>query len=372
METRFLRNVLIKALALFLAFNAALASAYPLDGLGKLSLYNTLFKGRERFPFGETPAQSFNFSLYNLEAMFHSLKLHGQPKAGDEFRVLVLGDSSIWGTLLQPEETLAGQLNALGATTCDGRQVHAYNLGYPTLSLLKDVMILEVARRYQPDWILWSLTLQSFPLDRQLESPIVSNNPHRVLQLVQKYNLDMDTSHLQEPSWWQRTLLGQRRNLADWLRLQLYGFMWSATGIDQIYPADYEPAARDLEADPTFNGWQGPDFPSDALAWQVLQAGRQAAGQTPLLFINEPILISRGANSHIRYNFYYPRWAYNAYRQQLATFAQTHGWAYLDLWDLADEGEFTNSAIHLTPAAVQRMAQAVVKHLPCPATSPAP
>ncbi|MEN4012970.1 MAG: hypothetical protein AB1453_00255 [Chloroflexota bacterium] len=362
MESRFLRNVLIKALMLFLALNLALAAAYPLEWLGSLSLYNRLFTGRERFPFGENPRETYSFSLFNLEAMLYSLRLHGQPKGADEFRVLVLGDSSIWGTLLQPEETLAGQLNRLNLTHCDGRRVRAYNLGYPTLSLVKDVMILDAAMRYQPDWIVWGVTLQSFPLDRQVVSPIVANNPARVGALAQKYGLGI-AAGLPLPDFWQRTLLGQRRALADWLRLQLYGFLWSATGIDQAYPTDYQPAVRDLENDPAFNGWQGPDFPPDSLAWEALDAGIQAAGATPLLLVNEPVMISSGLNSHVRYNYYYPRWAYDSYRQRLAHLSGANGWAYLDLWDMAGEDEFTNSAIHLKPAAVKRMAQAVAAQL---------
>jgi hypothetical protein len=67
--------------------------------------------------------------------------------------------------------------------------------------------------------------------------------------------------------------------------------------------------------------------------------------------VNEPILISNGLNSDIRYNFFYPRWAYDEYRQTLAEHAAARHWRYLDLWDLVSPDQFTNSAIHLTPAA---------------------
>jgi hypothetical protein len=60
-------------------------------------------------------------------------------------------------------------------------------------------------------------------------------------------------------------------------------------------------------------------------------------------------LISNGLNSDIRYNFFYPRWAYDEYRQLLNEQAAAHKWHYLDLWDLVPMQEFTNSAIHLTP-----------------------
>ena len=68
------------------------------------------------------------------------------------------------------------------------------------------------------------------------------------------------------------------------------------------------------------------------------------------------MLISEGANSDIRYNFFYPRWAYDDYRILLHENAATNSWNYLDLWYLIPANEFTNSAIHLTPAGEQVLA----------------
>jgi lysophospholipase L1-like esterase len=74
------------------------------------------------------------------------------------------------------------------------------------------------------------------------------------------------------------------------------------------------------------------------------------------LLVNEPMLISNGANRNIRYNFFYPRWANDEYRTLLAGHAQAKNWKYLDLWDLVPAKEFTNSAIHLTPAGEKLLA----------------
>ena len=63
-----------------------------------------------------------------------------------------------------------------------------------------------------------------------------------------------------------------------------------------------------------------------------MQACRAAPDVMP--FVNEPILISNGLNSDIRYNFFYPRWAYDEYRLQLTEHAAGRNWRYLDLWDL--------------------------------------
>ena len=323
---------------------------------GKLSLYNSIFPGRERFPFGET-RESYNLSLFDLEAMFASHVLKGTEKTPDEYRVLLIGDSSVWGTLLRPEQTLAGQLNEGNIHAC-GKTVRAYNLGYPTISLTKDLMILDQARHYRPDMMIWLTTLEAFPNDKQLTSPIVANNAERVQGLITNYQLRLDPNDpaLVKPSAWEQTFLSQRRAVADLLRLQIYGVLWASTGIDQVYPEDYERAQIDLEASDDFHGITSLQ---DELALDVLQAGMSVVPN--IILVNEPMLISNGLNSDIRYNFFYPRWAYDEYRQTLAEHASARSWKFLDLWDLVPANEFTNSAIHLTPAGEQMLAERIAK-----------
>ena len=340
-------RVLLKAGILFALFNFAFVFVNA-ESVGKLSLYNGVFPGRERFPFGET-RESYNLSLYSLDAMFASHILSGTEKTPDELRVLLIGDSSVWGTLLTPEQTLAGQLNANSITACD-KNVRAYNLGYPTISLTKDLLILEKAMQYQPDMVIWLTTLEAFPKDKQFDSPIVANNASRVRELISHYNLSANPNDpaLVKPSNWDQTFVGQRRNLADLLRLQIYGVLWASTGVDQVYPEDYERAQTDLDANFEFHGMSQPSELRNALALDVLDALMNAA-DVPTLLVNEPMLISDGLNSDVRYNFFYPRWAYDEYRQTLSQHAGANGWNYLDLWDLVPSNEFTNSAIHLTP-----------------------
>jgi lysophospholipase L1-like esterase len=75
------------------------------------------------------------------------------------------------------------------------------------------------------------------------------------------------------------------------------------------------------------------------------------------------MFISEGQNSDIRYNLYYPRWAYDDYRRLLAQVAEDNGWNYLDLWNLVPGSEFTNSAIHLTPEGEAQLAAAIADAL---------
>ncbi|NMB54277.1 MAG: hypothetical protein GYA15_06205 [Leptolinea sp.] len=352
MNAKFLWNVLLKALVLFILVNILTGSINWRPALGQISGYNWLFPGRQRLPFGETPAKSYNLNTYNLDTMFSTLEINRGKKPADEFRVVLIGDSSIWGTLQHPEETVAARLQESGIDQMEGKKLRVYNLGYPTDSTFKDLMILDYARRYEPDMIIWFVTLDSLARSNQLNSPVVMENPEIARRMVQTYHLNIPENNLPDnPDLLSNSPLARRQELAEWFQLQLYGFMWAATGIDQYYPPVYSLAQRDLEADETYLGLAEPLKEQD-LALDVLEAGVSLGGRTPVLLVNEPILISTGSNSNLRYNYNYPRWAYDQYRVLLSDFAADHYWQYLDLWDSVSEHEFTNTAFHISPEGV--------------------
>ena len=358
----FIARVFVKALILLIVIDLLIGLGDPFPWLGRISIYNRLIPGRVRLPYGDNPSRAYNLSLFQLNAMFASHVLAGEPKPPDEFRVILIGDSSTWGYYLHPDETLAAYLNAASIKLGDGHVLRAYNLGYPVMSLMKDLLILSEAERYQPDLIVWLVSLESFPYDKQLYPPLLQHNPQPVRQLIQKYqlNLNPNDSGFVEPGFWGKTLIGQRRTLADLIRFQLYGVMWAATGIDQDIPAIYTPRMEDLPADLSFHDLQPPHLEASDLAFDIIEAGiqsgTQSAGQTPVLLVNEPMFISQGQNSDIRYNFYYPRWAYDDYRSLMTEQSQLRGWHYIDLWDAIPGDYFTNSAVHLSPDGSSRLA----------------
>jgi hypothetical protein len=71
------------------------------------------------------------------------------------------------------------------------------------------------------------------------------------------------------------------------------------------------------------------------------------------------MFISHGENSDIRYNFFYPRWAYDDYHNLMEETSIENGWQYIDMWDTIDPSEFTNSAVHLSPEGTRQFAQAI-------------
>lgn len=353
-------RILLKTLLLFALLNLLYAVVEPLPWLGRVSAYNVLFPGRERLPYGEDPTKAYNLSLFQLDALLASHQV-ARPKPPDEYRVLVIGDSSVWGFLLENQDTLAAQLNTQGGSPLERKDLRFYNLGYPILSLTKDLLLLSRVRAYDPDLVIWCITLESFPADKQLFPPLVQNNPATVRALIAKHQLPLDPNapEFVTPNWWDRTLIGQRRALADVLRLQLYGPLWAATGIDQDIPLTYTVRSEDFGTEVGFHGLQPDTLRPEDLALEVLAAGIAEVAPTPVLLVNEPMFISQGENSDLHYNFFYPRWAYDDYLSILQTTATARNWLYLDAHQAVANTEFTDSPIHLTPAGEAQFAAAL-------------
>lgn len=334
----------IKVLSLLILINLIFALLDPLPFVAQLNLYNTLFPGRPRLPYGDDPERSYNLTVNQLDAMFASHLIEGAEKREGEYRVFLIGDSSVWGFLQSTTDTLAARLNRYNLYSTDGRKAHFYNLGYPTLSVTKDLLLLEYAEKYQPDLILWFVTLESLPIETQLSSPVLTLNPQATIGLIQNGGLQLQ-AEFSPPDFWGKTILGRRRILADMIRHQIYGVLWTATGIDHHIPETFDRRTEDLSDEIAFKGIMPGDLSPSDLAFDVLQTGLTLS-DAPVIFVNEPIFRSEGANSDIRYNFYYPIWAYDRYRALFTEVASRQGWIYIDLWDLLPGDVFTDSAIH--------------------------
>lgn len=355
-------RIIIKAAILFAVLNVMFAACRPMAWLGEVSLYNRLIPGRHRLPYGEVPQKDYSLTLNNIPAMFAAHEWE-RPKKDDEFRVLLIGDSGTWGWFLENDDTLAGQLNAMGLKSADGRRVVVYNLGYPVMSLTKDLLLLDEAlNRSQADLILWPVTLQSLARGQQLEHPLLHENAERVRALIDRYSLALDKAdeRFVTRSFIEESVVGRRRDLADLIRLQAWGFAWAATGKDQDIPEDIPLRKSDLEADERWLDIAKPrPLEADDLSMDVLVAGVKRTGSTPIVIINEPIFISGGLNSDIRYNSFYPRWAYDEYRELMKAQVEAEGWTYLDFWDAIPPEEFTDTPVHLTPNGSRLFAELI-------------
>ncbi len=356
-------RVLVKGLILYALVNLAFAWLDP--PIGKLSLYNALIPGRERVPY-EREVEYYGIShtvpIYeDMDAMYRSTTL-AQLKQPDEFRVFLLGDSSAWGFQLHPSETLAGQLNSLNLRTCDGRRIIVYNAAFPLPYVMKDLLIMDKIREYDPDMFVWLITLDGFRNRTIFTNYFLDPYAARVTDLVEQYEIgNLDTEGMTETTFMDRTILGQRERLKKLLVLQLHGLGWYATGLDYYYQ-DYPSLSHDQKDDDSFFELSPGELDLESMLFDVHMAGYQHA-DVPGLTINEPIFISAGENSDIRYNEFYPRWAYDEYLDYLERWMPEDTDAYINAWDLLPASEFTDTPFHRSPAGERRLAEFIMPTL---------
>jgi hypothetical protein len=362
-------QVLIKALFLYAIANVAFAYFNP--PVGKFSIYNTWVSGRDRVPY-EREVAYYNVShtvpVYeDMDAMYQSTTL-SEPKQVDEYRVFLIGDSSAWGFQLHPPQTLVGQLNSLGLKSCDGRRIVLYNAAFPLPYVMKDLLIIDKLREYDPDMFVWTITLDGFRNRGIFTNYFLDPYAGKVRDLVDQYQLtNLEVDKLQEQTFFDRTIIGQRSLLKRIFLLQIHGMGWSATQLDYDYQT-YTALSLDQPPDDLFFEISEGELGLDQMLFDVLDAGYQHAGPFPVLVVNEPIFIASGANSDIRYNEFYPRWAYDEYRQYLDQWMQTNGRSYIDAWDLLPASEFTDTPFHRTPSGEKTFAEYLapqIKNLSC-------
>jgi hypothetical protein len=349
-------RIVAKTGFLFAIFNLLWAVLQPMQWLGGITLYQGGIK-RNRLPFSEFPDASYNLSLFDMRQMLASHEL-ARPKEANEFRVLHIGDSSVWGYVLSPHQTQAACLNEANLSLPDGRVVRVYNLGYPKLSVFKDLFILQAALDSQPDMIIWSITLASLYPGDQLDFPILRANYEAAAGLINRYGFQLPEWRLfTPPNFLERTFIGQRRQVADWVRYQLYAFGWAAGRDDHVLARFVAPHPNNLVPDSNLlsvnvvNLRQAGQIAPEDLSLDIIAAGfqlTQAAG-VPMILVNQPVY--RSESSELRLNTYYPRWAYEGYRATMLKTAEQRTWPYFDFWDVAPVDAFTDTDFHLNAAA---------------------
>lgn len=346
-------RILIKAVLLFAIFNYAF-SLVPDSALWRVSLYNTVLPGKTRFTLEN-----------NLDVLFNVHEIANSARENNAYKVVLLGDSSTWGYLLNPGETSASIINASRTSTCKGQTVHVYNLGYPVPSVLKDALLLQRALSYKPNLIIWDVTLLSvFETQALVDSNIfLQNNANAARNFINKYKLATRVRAPGRPTLQSQTFLARRDGIARFIRDQLDGIRWQATGGERVNKA-YTPHGMDVEATSLFEKRDLPPPTLDParLRFDTLNAGIRMAGNTPIVIVNEPIQVVNGKNSAIRYNTMYPRWVYDQYRDLMTMKSAQYHWNYIDLWNTIPPTLFSDSPLHRTPPG-EKMVSSTVKEI---------
>ncbi|MBN2117077.1 MAG: hypothetical protein JW730_10920 [Anaerolineales bacterium] len=368
-------RVVVKAALLFAALNVLFALVNP--PVGKITLYNSIVPGRLRFPYEQEPKfyrVGYNAPVYeDFDAMFGA-HIISRKKPVHEFRLVLLGDSSTWGISVQAEETLSEQINRLNIQTCDGRIVRVYNLGYPMSFPTRDLLILDKAMEYQPDMVLWLITLSTLQ-PKNAETYFILPHTERYLHLAQTYGLRL--SHFLQPapkpSLWNRTIIGQRARLKNIVLTQAFGILWAATGIDSHVSVQPEPSppSLDIRDDLDYEG-RLPEEASalfDGLMMDVLSTAFDVADAVPVVLVNEPIFVAAGQDHLVRYNEFYPHWVFDEYRQFMFEWAEEQDHSLLDYWNALPPDDFADQYFHRNPSGEKHFAELLapaIKDLVCP------
>lgn len=349
---RGLIRVLTKALLLAVVINVLLlwTGFNPVREITQVNLWGG-FGGRARLVY---PSDLANGQLH-VEAQLATHEVTIRPKAADEYRVVLLGESGIAGWGLPDEETLSTQLTELGIEI-DGRRVRAYNLAYPQPSVARDVIVLDAIldEGIQPDLVLWFVTAASLDNSNELEGAnrvffninearlqdAIDTNPELIPWFGQKSSILLDEPDPIDAYWGIR----DQELIPIWLNSLLYPLVppdLAETDV-RIGLADVPANVRYPEDHPGFLG-----MPNQT--WTFLSVGcRMAVTEgVQMLLVNRPILISeQGAFSQTYYNSLYEKTLYDRYRTTLNQYTMEQGIAYADFWNIVPPENYTDTPLH--------------------------
>jgi len=358
--------VVIATLILFLIANGVFALIDP--PISRLSLLNGLLPGFQRFPNPRVPGEkngTLTFSgeiARNLDMLFPAHIISAREKPKEEYRVILIGDSSAWGAGLHLEQTMTEQINQAQLMPCEDRQIVVYNLGYPGVSAIKDLLILsESAKSYHPDLMIWSFTLTTFVSGKGRDNAYAADNYERFRALEESsgYYFGSKKFSSGEPSFIDRTLYGRRGELNYLLRLHLFDLKSMSLGTDYLgTPEDIDFVQGPAGNKNDFLEFRPGDDIEEILDINLFLAAGKISGTVPILYFNEPIYIEE--NNPVRYNQVYPRWVYDLYRELFDRVSKEQSWIYLDLWNALPPDEFVDTVFHRTFEGETRVAQALI------------
>jgi hypothetical protein len=364
---RQLLRVFAKALILLIVFDVLQLALGLMPAIDHWSIYRAFTPPTSRLGLA---LQIGDPAWWTLDPLLDAHEI-AQPKAPDEFRVIMLGDSATFCLYCPTRESIPQALTDLDATI-NGKQVRAYNLAYPGSDWLKDILILQHALKYQPDAIVWLVTAKGSgdqPLPQEPEAHLITRlNAAELPALARDYNLD--TWDIQRYTaaavWYQQSIWTHGGRLRDWLvllaRTVRSALLQPGKDLTDQYllpgpPVTSQPIRPVAEINSSLPGYNV--MPNRQ--WELLRAGAQMAREAdvPLVIVNEPIYIGSGENSDVNYNSFYERALYDRFRAALTDFVAQHEVPYLDLWNTLPAEDFSNTSLHYNAEGNRRVADEI-------------
>jgi len=278
-------------------------------------------------------------------------------------RAFLIGSSAVFGLPLPVDDTVSERLNAHLVEV--GAPGHVFNLGYVGAYQTRDAVVLDAALAYEPDLIIYPLTLADFN-QRDWSFPVLRefflSNRARVAELAagQAPGLEAPLARITASEdgagYLARTALHLREGGAlvrAAVRAQAEAL---ARRLDPSFPLPstttagrqphYDCAATLRSAAALYDNWQ---------SWNILAYLERVsrARSLPILIVNWPIAHEPVDSC---YNVRHSAESIEQFNRWLAAEATARGLSYLDLHDLLPPELFADS-LHVTAEGHRRIAE---------------
>ncbi len=311
-----------------------------------------------------------NPDVYWFELMLRQHELCWRPaKEPDELRVLLFGNSAVYGYPLPAEQSVAGLLNAHFDES--GVPAHIFNLAMVTPYQVRDAIMMREALPFAPDVIVYPVTLAEFRHLAPMPDPVAARFFSMNAAALQRA-VDDPPAGLEEPLGIYRTWLTKWRNQRHWndqLRdLGLYARRAARAWAEAVSatfnsptPAFQPPPNARRTAYDCATAEKGYQADRDWKKWNILAylEDLQRTHGIRILVVHWPIAHEPVGKC---YSFRFTDAAVHDFSDWLRAETAQRGLAYLDLRDLLPPDLFVDS-LHVTAAGHVRIADALARVL---------
>lgn len=287
-----------------------------------------------------------------------------EPQSSPETRIFAIGNSAIYGFPWPPELSAVALINRKFVQ--QGVPAHLFNLGLMYTYQVKEAMVLSEALRYEPDFIVYGVTLDDLghlaPFPYLPVSAFFDANSRTVDRLA----ADPPPSFAQPFQRYREAQAQDVRPYAAWIEFREIGtfvrlaVQQTAKALrKKLFPAYLDPMLPVTKGSPPYRCRDViPSFHEKYANWQdwsMLEFLADVKTKTgvEVLIVNWPVAhYPRGKC----YNVRYPAAAFREYVAWMEEKAEDLGLEYLDLHDLLMRREFVDS-IHPTARGQRKVAQ---------------
>lgn len=301
--------------------------------------------------------------VYWLPLLLRQHELCWRPD--DEVRVAVFGNSAVYGLPLPADQTFESAVNR--NLDAKGIRAHLFNLGFVTSYQVKDALILHDALAYEPDVVVFALSLSDFqhvaPMpfksvveffdrNRAALKEMIVHPPKGLEEPLMRF---AQTRHKPPELWAQvrlnefgRYMRAAARTNALWLQTELHSPPAPPVFKTAKRRKTYDCDQVQLSFETNFADWQ---------QWNILAELErlQRERNIKVLVVGWPIAYEPVGDC---YSFRYPRAAVRDFLPWISAQTKERGLAFVDLHDLLPPELFVDS-IHVTAAGHQRIAAAL-------------